>query len=238
MAVAVPVSFLVVITLLVVFISALFNRNLEAAPNHAPVRRNRTGLRTMLRRIIEGLNYLIWWTFGSWFRVDEVVQRRLLLVATGSPEPDADPEAVPSGRWAKRYERIYKLLGILNHKAEALMVYSGVTLAVVSVANIHRQRCAGWLCRWLPDEETSSIIIACFILVSIFFCLIVVGIFWGFLEYAVVQDRRGQYTTHYKEEWDRLLKVVVVRQFFYQFAWLLSVVAWVLLVIFVFSFGL
>jgi hypothetical protein len=238
MAVAVPVGSFVAITLLVVFFSGLFNRNLGAPHDHAPVRHNRTGLGRMLKRTIEGLNYLIWWIFGNWFRVDEVVQRRLRLVATGQQEPDADPDAVPSHCWAKRYEKIYDLLGILNHKAEALMVYSGVTLAVVSVANIHKEACQGWLCCLLPDEKKFSIIIACFILVSIVFCLIVVGIFWGFLEYAIQQNQPGQYTNHYKDEWDRLLKVVVVRQFFYQFAWLLSVIAWVLLVIFVFSFGL
>jgi hypothetical protein len=238
MAVAVPIGFFLAITLLVVFVSASFNQNLTAAPNHAPIHRNQMGLCAMLRRLIEGLNYLIWWGFGSWLHVDELVQRRLLLVATGNPNPDADPDNVTPARWAKRYERIYDLLGILNHKAEALMVYGGVTLAVVSVANIHIEACHGWLCRWLPDEKTFSIIIACFILVSIFSCLIVVGVFWGFLQYAVKEEQPGQYTTHYKVEWDRLLQVVIVRQFFYQFAWLLSVIAWALLVIFVFSFGL
>jgi hypothetical protein len=244
MAVAIPIGFLLAITLIVVLISARFNRNLAAAPGLGTAHRTNTDLCPMLKRTIERLNYAIWWLFASWFDVDDLVKRRLKLVATKTadlaPPAEFDQADQTPEHWAERYEAMYELLGILNHKAEALMVYSGVTLAIVSVANINREGCSGkFWCAWLPSEECFSVIIAVFILISIFCCLIVVGIFWGFLEYAIQPNEQGDgYRTDFRMEWDKLLKVVVVRQFYYQLAWLMSVFAWVLLLIFILTFGL
>jgi len=244
MAVAIPVGFFVVITLFVVLLSGCFNGNLRAAPTHAAARRTTPGLGTMLKWLIEALTYAVWWMFASWIPVGDLVERHLKLVATGTadlaPRHRFDQGTITEADWTARYEKIYELLGILNHKAEALMVYSGVTLAVVSVANIHPMPCYGMFwCAWLPDEELFSIVIAVFILLSIFCCLIVVGIFWGFLEYAIQPNpQRNGYVTDFRTEWNKLLKVVVVRQFYYQCAWLMAVIAWLLLALFVLSFGL
>lgn len=199
----------------------------------------------MLKLFVEWSNFLVWSICSKLAFVDDLTRRRVKLFATDTldlaPADQYDNDKHDEKHWVERYKATYGLLGILNHKAEALMVYSGVTLAVVSVANVHpADHCDGWrfICSWLWTEATLSKIIAVCILFSILFCLIVVGIFWGFLEYAVKPEGLHGYQVDFRAEWEQLLKVVVVRQFYYQFAWLLAVVAWLFILLFVIGYGL
>jgi hypothetical protein len=222
--------FFVVVTSIVILADAI-----REPRNHVLPERPRLHV---LKSLIERFNKWTWWVISWRIRHhDELVKRRLTLIATGNP--DIDPtvngtHTVTSSDWNQYYSKIYEVLNILNHKAEALMVYGGVTLAVLSVANLHSET---------TKETCFSVVIACFILVSILCCLNVVGIFWGFLEYAIRPPLPGgqgtePYRATYKAEWDRLLEVVVVRQFYYQLGWFLSVISWVLLLIFILIFGL
>ena len=137
--------------------------------------------------------------------------------------------------WRKLFKTTYELLGILNHKAEALMVYSGIILAVVSVANIHHTDAVEHVFFGVMASELGfSRLIAFISLGSIFCSLIVVGIFWGFLETAFSTPQEPDF----QKEWTNLMKVLIIRQRFYQFAWLLSLFDLGLLVLFVNSFGL
>ena len=114
------------------------------------------------------------------------------------------------------------------------MVYSGVTLAVLSVANIHESAEHAAILHGLITERCYSIVIAMFVLGSIFCSLIVVGIYWPFLHHAIPEPGRATFDA----EWQLILKVLVVRQHCYQVAWLFSVLALLLLVPFVLAFGL
>jgi hypothetical protein len=171
------------------------------------------------------------WRVVSWRTVVQpVVRERIELYANvTTPAAGRSPQD-----WQTLFESAYKLLGILNEKAEALMVYSGVTLAVVSVANIGSKSHDVEIWHGWVTEQGLSIAIASVILASIFFSLVVVGIFWSFLEFAVPAPGRRNYEC----EWEGLLKVLVVRQRCYQIAWLLAIFALLLLVFFVFAFGL
>ena len=83
-------------------------------------------------------------------------------------------------------------------------------------------------------ERCYSIVVAIVILGSIFCSLVVVGIYWPFLHYAIPEPGRAEFD----REWQLILKVLVVRQHCYQVAWLLSVLALLLLVPFILTFGL
>ena len=114
------------------------------------------------------------------------------------------------------------------------MVYSGVILAIVSVANINSERGKEWIFwSWLTESFLSKII-AVATLLSISCSLVVVGVFWDYLEFAIPEPGR----TRFQEEWDKLLKVIVVRQLCYKIAWLLAIMALLLLLFFVVAFGL
>lgn len=58
------------------------------------------------------------------------------------------------------------------------------------------------------------------------------------MEFAIPKNEHVDFRVDFKREWDQLLKVVVVRQFYYQTAWLLAICAWTLLAIFIGCFGL
>ena len=86
--------------------------------------------------IMRGVNALtdLFWRFVSWrMKVPVVIGERIRLFVK------VTPEMTEGERWREHYKAAYELLGILNEKAEALLVYSGLTLAVLGVANIHQK---------------------------------------------------------------------------------------------------
>jgi hypothetical protein len=210
----------------IIVLSAGFNRNIG--------RGTMTGQKPskpevgMIMRVVYAITQLIWRLVSSKTRVPLATDDRIRLFS------EAHANMEEREYWRKNFEAAYELLGILNEKAEALMVYSGVTLAVVSVANIHpaaehATMVGGWI-----SERLYSAVIAIVIFASIFCSLVVVGIFWPFLHYAIAEPGRSDFDL----EWRHLLKVLVVRQNCYQISWLLAVFALLLLVPFVFAFGL
>jgi hypothetical protein len=126
-----------------------------------------------------------------------------------------EPDPANIDHWSKRFQGTYELLGILNDKAEALMGYNGIILAVMTWAASEDHR-LDWL-------EKSIIFMT---LISILCCLLVVGIFWGFLERAVGAPRTGALTNGdraaFADELADLRKVLALRQGAYQLAWWLA----------------
>jgi hypothetical protein len=205
---------------LVVRWSAYFNRNIGRAERDfdLPI------------RIIGSITEWIWRCVSCFTTVRQVERERIELIAHIDPH-------VPRGsheHWHKLFATAYELLGILNHKAEALMVYSGVTLAVVGIANITSAEHNVVPPCGQPFDKILAEIIGLVMLASIFFSLIVVGIFWRFLEHAVPSPGVRRFDV----EWEGLLRVLVVRQWCYQLAWLLAILAWALLVTYVTLYGL
>ena len=76
-----------------------------------------------------------------------------------------------------------------------MLVYSGLTLAVLGVANIHQKAEEATVLHGLISERGYSIVIAIVVLASIFCSLIVVGIYWQFLRYAIPEPNRFEYET-------------------------------------------
>ena len=182
----------------------------------------------MTMRIVNALTNLVWRIASMGARVPPATEERIRLLS------DARSDMEERDYWRKNYQKAYELLGILNEKAEALLVYGGITLAVIGVANSHLEAERATLLHGLITERCYSIVIAIVILASIFCNLIVVGIYWPFLSYAIPKPGREQFET----EWQYLLKALAVRQACYQIAWLLAILALLLLVPFVLGFGL
>ena|SRR5215472_14331083 len=182
----------------------------------------------MIMRAVNALTDLLWRPVSWRVKVPDVIGERIRLFVT------VTSEMTEGERWREHYKAAYELLGSLNEKAEALLVYSGLTLAVLGVANIHQKAEEATVLHGLISERGYSIVIAIVVLASIFCSLIVVGIYWQFLRYAIPEPNRFEYET----EWNNLLNALVLRQNCYQIAWLLSILALLLLVPFVLVFGL
>jgi hypothetical protein len=182
----------------------------------------------MMMRAVDALTDRLWRLVSWKIKVPDVIGERIRMFVK------VTPEMTESECWREHYKAAYELLGILNEKAEALLVYSGITLAVVGVANSHPKAEAATMLFGLISERGYSIGIAIVILASTLCSLIVVGIYWQFLRYAIPEPNRFEYET----EWNILLNALVLRQACYQIAWLLSIVALLMLVPFVLVFGL
>ncbi|MCX7900332.1 MAG: hypothetical protein N2444_09675 [Methylocystis sp.] len=114
----------------------------------------------------------------------------------------------------KTLEAIYKFLDALDAKAAALMQYNGIILAVVGI-----------FLQAKPSTESPlmAVPIGYLTIVSILFCLMVVGMFWRFLEYV------DPATNALETELNVIRRVLVLREACYQAAWWLSVFAGLLL---------
>jgi len=103
-------------------------------------------------------------------------------------------------------DEIYRFLGILDSKASALMRYNGIILAVIALMVRQRQ-----------DMPDIMYYIVGLTIASILACLLVVGIFWRFLEWvnptgANAEDKLGT-------ELDMIRRVLILREVAYQLAW-------------------
>jgi hypothetical protein len=106
----------------------------------------------------------------------------------------------------KALDEIYRFLGILDTKASALMRYNGIILAVIALMVRQRQD--------MPDIMYYIVLLT---IASILACLLVVGIFWRFLEWvnpdgANVEEKLGR-------ELDMIRRVLILREVAYQLAW-------------------
>lgn len=102
-------------------------------------------------------------------------------------------------------DEIYKLLGILDSKASALMRYNSIILAVLALMVKGTT---------LPHV---TIYIVVMTIVSILACLLVVGVYWRFLEWVnpTVSDKLA-------DELELLRRVLIMREAAYQIAWWMS----------------
>lgn len=112
-------------------------------------------------------------------------------------------------------EEIFKFLGVLDAKASALMRYNGIILAVMTLAVRSGHP--------LPDVGYYIVYMT---IGSIIECLLVVGVFWRFLDWV-------DPTTENKLslELDMIRRVLVFREISYQIAWWLSAAVAVLLLV-------
>ncbi len=104
-------------------------------------------------------------------------------------------------------DEIYKFLGILDSKASALMRYNSIILAVLAL--MERGTSAK-----LPHV---TIYIVVMTIVSILACLLVVGVYWRFLEWVDPDARENL-----SGELDALRRALVMREAAYQIAWWMS----------------
>jgi hypothetical protein len=103
-------------------------------------------------------------------------------------------------------DEIYKFLGILDTKASALMRYNGIILAVITL--MVRQR---------GDMPHITYYIIALTIASILACLLVVGIFWRFLEW--VKPNGADDAEKLDTELDMIRRVLILREAAYQIAW-------------------
>lgn len=183
-----------------------------------------------LSRFISWLNWVVWW-LASWLSIsDPKIDSRMKFYDDGTVEWPAEiglsqqekeklkekKEKLPDQK--KVIKSIYALLGILDKKASALMRYNGIILAVVSL-----------FIRMGTEQRIHGLDLAIMLitLFSIMLCLLVVGIFWRFLELAFPASG----TTNVDYEVSQLKCVLHLRETSYQLAWLLAVVVTFLLAI-------
>jgi hypothetical protein len=141
---------------------------------------------------------------------------------------DAKFEVLRTGRDRDHVavDEIYKLLTILDSKASALMRYDGIILAVVTFSTRAGQ----------PFSKLVYTILLLTI-ISIFACLMVVGVFWNLLGYIEATEIEG--TAKNKEtkgdvtkELDALRKLLLLRETAYQTAWWCALLVSVLLAVY------
>jgi hypothetical protein len=113
------------------------------------------------------------------------------------------------GSAKKVLDEIYKFLGILDSKASALMRYNGIILAVIALMRRQDQS--------LPNVTHYIVGLT---IGSILACLLVVGIFWRFLEW--VEPRGADEDAKLSKELKLIRRVLVLREVAYQVAWWLS----------------
>ncbi|MFD2183382.1 hypothetical protein [Rhodoplanes azumiensis] len=165
------------------------------------------------------------WHVWRWlFDGQRVVWSSVLLFVLPDCAPHVDPKIIAKlgGKADKRVilEEIYRLLGILDTKASALMRYNGVILAVATLMIR-----PGPVPPAAPPPYIQPIIYLT--LFSILLCLFVVGVFWRFLDFV---DPHAAAEAQIDHELDMIRRVLVLREGFYQLAWLLSAAVSVLLV--------
>jgi AcrR family transcriptional regulator len=155
---------------------------------------------------------------------DYVRRRHALATATvkGSKLSSAVPTRDPTG--SEALEWIYGLLTALDTKASALMRLNGVMLAAAALLLNplyvqDPQVCFVAIMRFLVALSAlgSTISIAC--------CLLVVSVDWPFLGLVIEKnDPIAGNEFDFSEEFFHLQRVAILRQKFYRFGWLLSLV--------------
>jgi hypothetical protein len=143
-----------------------------------------------------GVQRLFWWVLLK------------LLIPDRPALVDAKIEAKEGSKAPKLVlDEIYKFLGILDSKASALMRYNGIILAVIALMVRTGQP--------LPGVASSIVLMT---VGSILACLLVVGVYWRFLEWIDPQAGAHKMST----ELDMLRRVLILREAAYQVAWWLS----------------
>lgn len=129
-----------------------------------------------------------------------------------------------------KLEYLYRVLGILDDKAQSLMQFNAFVIGLVA---IFWSKISDTTSTWAYWPGVASVIGS---LASIFACLLVVGIFWRFLAVAVpwTAAEPAKAAAHddalLVTELEALCKVVHMRETAYQFAWLASLVSLLALV--------
>ena len=136
--------------------------------------------------------------------MDNIVDKLALL---NSPEYDAAK---------KTLEFLYEALSVLDHKAEALMVFDGILIAaaafVLDRGNLHR------IHKWRRMLVLLAIMLALFAAAA---CLLVARVKYSFLGDLTIVGGKLQLD----EEFKALAVVLARRTFDYQLAWFFSVSA-------------
>jgi hypothetical protein len=155
-----------------------------------------TRIRWFPFEVFFGLQRCIWWLFLRTILPDcrEYVDSKVVAKGTANTETAI-------------LDEIYKFLGILDAKASALMRYNGIILAVIGLMVRSGQK--------LPD---AAYYIVYMTIGSIIACLLVVGVFWRFLDWVSPNNEDGKLAT----ELDMIRRVLVLREAAYQIAWWLS----------------
>jgi len=172
---------------------------------------------SLMSRFICWLNFAIWW-FISWFSLSEPkIEARMRFYDAGIvDEPAAQDNKRKIADQQKIIRAMYGILGILDGKASALMRYNGIILAVISLFIRLGQE------KQIHGLDLAIILITLF---SIMLCLLVVGVFWRFLELAFPANGN----MNLDEELTQLKSVLHMRETSYQLAWLFAVVVTFLL---------
>lgn len=135
---------------------------------------------------------------------NEALDRKILML---NPKNNDDKRTV--------LKEIYLFLGILNSKAQGLMRYNGIVLAVIALM--------------VKSGSSVSLRLGTYFIVymtlaSIVLCLFIVGVFWRFLEF-VDPDDAGM-----EKELNLIRRVLFAREWSFQLAWWLAVGASLLLI--------
>lgn len=140
----------------------------------------------------------IWWSVLQFFPDGSDINEKVRVL-----EGNGDAKST--------IKAIYGFLGILDSKASALMRYNGIILAVVAL-----------MVRSGQELPAITYVIVYTTLASILACLLVVGVFWRFLEF-VGADLDGELNV--------IRRVLIMREAAYQVAWWLAVIVSILLII-------
>jgi len=148
-----------------------------------------------------GLQRWLWWIILKLLIPDckDFVDARILAKegTQGGAETEGNSKII--------LDEIYKLLGILDSKASALMRYNSIILAVLALMVKGTT---------LPHV---TIYIVVMTIVSILACLLVVGVYWRFLEWV-----KPTGSNRLEEELQLLRRVLIMREAAYQIAWWMS----------------
>jgi hypothetical protein len=162
----------------------------------------------------------------EWERWPLYVQRRYALAKAhlrnpGSVccEPLGEHESVEA---REVVDWIYGVLSILDAKASTLMRLDGVLIAAAAFLLGLFGRPESILSTTRPDAIL-VILAACLSALSLFLCLFVANISWGFL--VRVTKNRGNRTFEFAREIQSLDRAMRFRQTVYQLAWLVSLIA-------------
>lgn len=136
-------------------------------------------------------------------------------------KPSSSPKAVTV------FEVIYHQLSILDSKASALMRLNGVMFAAAAFLLGPDFASSGKLKEIMSSYggELYLVISGFMSLLSIILCLIVISVDWKFLDLVESDKVEEKIHLDFSKEFFHLQKVIDFRVFFYQFAWLVSLLA-------------
>lgn len=160
-----------------------------------------------------------WFPYCVYFGVQRGFWWLLLKVLLPDCKSLVDPNiAAKEGDDQKKLlDEIYKFLGILDSKASALMRYNGIILAVIALmARTSNQQ--------LPHVTYLIVLLT---IGSIMACLLVVGVYWRFLEWVDPTNVNDKFSA----ELDLIRRVLILREACYQLAWWCSAVVLILFLV-------